>query len=689
MRQIAVDVGGTFTDVFLLGDGGDLIVHKVPSTPKDPSIATVEGMGGACEKAGMRLSDLDLVFHGTTVATNTVLQRSGARVGLVTTEGFRDVLHIARHKKPMNYSLYQELPWQKQPLVPRYLRLPVTERVEPPGVVTKPLDEAAVLDAIGTLRDEQVEAVAVCFLHSYMDPSHELRVAQLLEEQLPGLFVSLRHEVCPEYREYEAFNTVVVNAYVGPVTGEYLARLSRRLGEEGVQGDVLFMTSSGGVEPTETVSRRPVSMLLSGPAGGVIGGRETGQAAGFQNLITLDVGGTSADIGVIHEGQVRHKHWLENQIGGFHLRLSMIDVATIGAGGGSVAYVDRGGMLQVGPRSAGADPGPACYRRGGTEPTVTDAQLVLGRLNEASFLGGRMSISLSHATRAIQEQVATPLGLALDEAAAGIVRVATSHMIDAIELNSVRKGLDPRDFALVAFGGAGPLFAPDIARELAIPAIVAPRFPGIASAMGLLSSDVIHSYSVSLITLLTETAQANVEAAYANLEREARAQLARDGFEQDRTTVARYAECRYAGQGYEIRVGAPTGLGAPEWVDAIAEAFHAAHEREFAHAFRDGRVEIVNVGVNGRGHLGGVRLEPLAEASGPPRSSGERPVWFGGHGMVATPVYDRSELRAGQGLQGPTLVEQEDSTVLVPPALSAQVGADGTIVISSTEAVPR
>jgi N-methylhydantoinase A/oxoprolinase/acetone carboxylase beta subunit len=684
LRQIAVDVGGTFTDVFLLGDEGDLIVHKVPSTPQDPSIATVEGMGGACEKAGLRLADLDLVFHGTTVATNTVLQRSGARVGLLTTEGFRDVLHIARHKKPMNYSLYQELPWQKQPLVPRHLRLPVPERVEPPGTITKPLDEDALRGAIGKLRDEGVEAVAVCFLHSYLAPAHEQRVAELLEELLPGPFVSLRHEVCPEYREYEAFNTVVVNAYVGPVTGEYLARLSRRLGEEGVEGDVLFMTSSGGVEPTETVSRKPVSMLLSGPAGGVIGGRETGRAAGFENLITLDVGGTSADIGVIHQGQVRHKHWLENQIGGFHLRLSMLDVATIGAGGGSVAYVDRGGMLQVGPRSAGADPGPACYGRGGTEPTVTDAELVLGRLDEGAFLGGRMSISLERATEAIEEHVARPLGLSVVEAAAGIVRVATSHMVDAIELNSVRKGLDPRDFALVAFGGAGPLFAPDIARELAIPAIVVPRFPGIASAMGLLSSDVVHSYSVSLIRLLAEAVHHEVEAAFAGLEERALTQLGRDGFDSKEMVVDRYAECRYAGQGYEIRVGAPSGLDAAGWVDTIAEAFHAAHEREFAHAFRDGRVEIVNVGVHGRGRLGEVRLERLPEATQAPQPVGSREVWFDGHGAVSTAVYARAELRAGHGLEGPALVEQEDSTVLVPPNLNGRVDAEGVISISSS-----
>ena len=687
MKRIAVDVGGTFTDVFLADESGRLIAHKVPSTLADSSVATVEGMREACASAGLALADLDLVFHGTTVATNTVLQRTGAKVGLITTEGFRDVLHIARHKKPMNYSLYQEIPWQESPLVPRRHRLAVRERVEPPGVVTKALDEEGVRDSIAALADDEVEAVAVCFLHSYLDPSHEQRVDELLEEQLPGPFRSLRHVVCPEYREYEAFNTVAMNAYVGPVTGEYLARLAGRLDEEGVEGDVLFMTSSGGVEPTETVSRKPVNMLLSGPVGGVVGGRVSGSAAGFENLITLDVGGTSADIGVIHEGRLRHKHWLDNEVGGFHLRLSMIDVATIGAGGGSIAATDHGGMLHVGPASAGADPGPACYGRGGAAPTVTDAQFVLGRLAEGAFLGGRMDVSAALARDAVEEQVARPLGLELAEAAAGVVRVATSHMIDSIELNSVRRGYDPRDFALVAFGGAGPLFAPDIARELEIPQIVVPRFPGIASAIGLLESDVVHAHSVSLLHGLREIDPATLAARYAELAERALGQLEADGFDEEARLLERYAECRYAGQGYELRIPAPGGPVDAAWVDAVERTFHQAHEHEYAHALPEAGVELVNIGVQGLGRLPG--LEGVAgsgsgEAPGP---TGSRKVWFETEqAFVETDVWSRAGLVTDQEIEGPAIIEQEDSTTLVPPGHVARAHPSGALVISTAGA---
>jgi N-methylhydantoinase A/oxoprolinase/acetone carboxylase beta subunit len=423
-------------------------------------------------------------------------------------------------------------------------------------------------------------------------------------------------------------------------------------------------------------------MLLSGPVGGVVGGRAAGQAAGFANLITLDVGGTSADIGVIHGGELRHKHWLDNQIGGLHLRLSMIDVATIGAGGGSIASVDAGGMLHVGPRSAGASPGPACYGRGGTEPTVTDAQLVLGRLEAASFLGGRMEISHELAVRAVEEHVAGPLGLSLEQAAAGIVRVATSHMIDSIEVNSVRRGYDPRDFALVAFGGAGPLFAPDIARELELPSIVAPRFPGIASAMGLLESDVVHHASRTLIGPLLGLGASTLEAAYAALEEAAERQLHADGFPAGERAVQRVAECRYAGQGYELSVAAPPGPVDDRWLAAVAEAFHAGHEREFAHALRDAVVEVVTVGVRGIGRLARVPTRELAAANGPAQPTGERRVWFEDGGWrEQTPVFARDALLAGHELTGPAIVEQEDSTIVVPPGLVGHVDIAGAIVI--------
>jgi N-methylhydantoinase A/oxoprolinase/acetone carboxylase beta subunit len=526
--------------------------------------------------------------------------------------------------------------------------------------------------------------VAVCFLHSYLDPTHEQRAAEILQEEFSDAFVSLRHLVCPEYREYEAFNTVAVNAYVGPVTGKYLASLTTRLAEAGVAGEIHFMTSSGGVEPGAVVSRKPVNMLLSGPVAGVVGGMAAGRSAGFENVITFDVGGTSADIGVVHGGVMRHKHWLDNQVGGLHLRLSMVDVSTIGAGGGSIAYVDRGGMLQVGPRSAGAEPGPACYGLGGGDATVTDAQLILGRLTESSFLGGRMPISRELAERAIRERIADPLGLSLEDAAAGIVRIATSHMTAAIELNSVRRGYDPREFALVAFGGAGPMFAPDIASELEIPDIVAPRFPGIASAMGLLGTDVVHTYPGSVVSLLSAIAHDDLQRRFDGMEERARTQLEADGFEPDGTAIQRFTECRYAGQGYEIRAEAPLGRIDDAWIEEVTERFHLAHEREYAHAFRESAVEVVNIGVSGIGKIAEPQIPELeaAPAGSSPEPHGERDVWFEGPGMTRSRVFSRAALLAGHSLEGPAVIEQEDSTVTVPPGLRAKIDAAGNIVIS-------
>jgi N-methylhydantoinase A/oxoprolinase/acetone carboxylase beta subunit len=689
VKQIGVDVGGTFTDVFLVGDAGEVVVHKVPSTPDDSSVGTVDGMRGACDRAGMDMSALDMVFHGSTVATNAVLQRSGAKVGLITTEGFRDILHIARHKRPMNFSLYQELPWQKWPLVPRRLRLTVAERVHPPdGEVLRPLDESGVRAAVRRLKEEGVEAVAVCFLHSYLNPQHERRVGEILAEEFPEAFVSLRHQVTPEYREYESFNTVAVNAYVGPVTSAYMERLAKRVGEAGISGEIHFMTSTGGVESTDAVARKPVNMLLSGPVAGVLGGMAAGRSAGFENVITFDVGGTSADIGVIHEGQVRHKHWLDNEVGGFHLRTSMVDISTIGAGGGSIAYIDRGGMLQVGPRSAGAQPGPACYGLGGEDPTVTDAQLVLGRLSEESFLGGRMSVSRDAAEVAIRTQIAEPLGMTVEEAAAGIVRIATAHMTQAIELNSVRKGFDPREFALLAFGGAGPVFAPDIASELEIPDIVAPRYPGIASAMGLLGSDMVHDFRGTVVAVLGALDHDALELRFKEMETQAREQLVRDGFADGDTRVTRYLECRYAGQGYEIRYDAPEGTVDADWVEAARQGFHRVHEREYAHAFEESEVELVNVGVEGVGRIPEIEPPQLGIANGTPAApTGRRDVWFEDAGaMVAADVYARSQLLAGHEITGPAVIEQEDSTVLVPPNLTGRVDRAGNIVISRAAA---
>jgi N-methylhydantoinase A/oxoprolinase/acetone carboxylase beta subunit len=683
VNRVAVDVGGTFTDICLHA-GNQVVVQKVPSNPDDPASPTIAGTLGACEAGGLPLDAVDLFLHSSTVATNAVLERGGARVGLITTRGFRDLLHIGRHKRPLNFSLYQELPWQKRPVVPRRRRLTVTERVEPPGLVTKPLDEAELRDAVEALRQQDVEAVAVCFLHSYLNPAHEQAVATLLEAELPDAFVSLRHVVCPEYREYEAFTTVALNAYVGPAAGRYFLRLADNLRALGATAKVLFMTSSGGLESAPTVSKKPVAMLLSGPVAGVIGGVATGRAAGADNVVTLDVGGTSADIGVAPDGKPRLRHWLDSEIAGFNLRLPMIDIATIGAGGGSIASVDAGGMMQVGPQSAGADPGPACYGKGGEAPTVTDAFLLLGRISESGLLGGRMRISRELAARAIASNIAEPLGLELEKAALGIVEIATSHMIDAIELNSVRRGFDPREFALVAFGGAGPLFAVDIAREVGFREVIVPHYPGVMCAIGLLMADIVHERSVSIVNRLDSTADVALERQFSGLEAEIASLLEADGFTADAIDLVRNVDARYRGQGYEIRLDVAPGPIDAAWRTQTVNRFHDAHEREYAHAFRDTAIEIVNAGVRGIGRLPRIELPELAVAAEPPRTAARRTVWLSRDGPTMADVYVREDLRAGHRIVGPAIVEQLDSTVPLPAGTIGTVRPDGSMHIGTT-----
>jgi N-methylhydantoinase A len=681
VKRIAVDVGGTFTDVFLAADD-EVVVHKLPSSPADPASATITGMANACALMSVGFEEIDMFLHSSTVATNALLERRGARVGLITTKGFRDILHIARHKRPLNFSLYQELPWQKAPLVHRRRRLTVTERVEPPGIVTKALDEAGLRQAIDELRRQEVDSVAVCFLHSYLNPVHEQKVASVLATELPDVFVSLRHVICPEYREYEAFNTVAMNAYVGPLAGRYFGLVERRLRERGAMSSVLFMTSSGGLESASSVAEKPVTMLLSGPVAGVIGGIGAGAAVGEENVVTLDVGGTSADIGVAPEGRPRFKHWLDNEIGGFGLRLPMVDVSTIGAGGGSIAWVDEGRMLHVGPQSAGAEPGPACYGRGGSAATVTDALLVLGRISEDGLLGGRMPISRKLAERAIQESVAEPLALELVAAALGVVKVATAHMVDAIELNSVRRGFDPRDFALVAFGGAGPLFAVEIARELGFRRTIVPRFPGIMSAIGLLMADIVHEESASVVRPLEAVSDAGLQEHFDRLESRVAAQLADEGMTGDLARLVRHLEARYRGQGYEIRVDIPAGAVDSEWRRAVADRFHDAHERQYSHAFRESPIEIVNVGVRGIGSLPRIQPPHLEHGAAAPQPRDRRQVWLTDDAEPELAgIYARDDLRVGDRISGPAVIEQPDSTLPIAPRVEALVQTDGSLVI--------
>ncbi len=690
MKRIGVDVGGTFTDLILVDEeAGRVTVDKIASTPDDPARGVVEGIERLCRKAGVTLAEVDNLLHGTTVATNITLTHTGAEVGMITTEGFRDILHIARHKKPLNFSLQQELPWQSRPLVKRRHRLTVPERITvPDGEVLVPLDEDAVRDRVRQLKAAGVESVAVCFLHSYLNPAHEQRVKEILVEEFPEAFLSISNEVLPLYREFERFSTVALNAYVGPKVSRYLERFDAAMRAAGFRHGVQLMQSSGGMATVESASTRPVNMLMSGPVAGLIGGIWAGRAAGFDNVVTLDIGGTSADIGVAAGGQLRMRHLLDTRIGDYQAMVPMVDIDTIGAGGGSIAYVDQGGVFRVGPQSAGADPGPACYGRGGVLPTSTDAQLALGRLrDDRGLLGGGMTLDRSLAERAVQT-LADELGTSLEAAALGALQVQKYGMTQAIELNSVRRGYDPREFTLVAAGGAGPLFACDIALELEIARVLVPPHPGIIAATGLLATDLQHEFVATERHALKALDTARVDARYAELVAQATAQLDADAVPQERRLIRRLADCRYSGQGYEVRTEVPAGAVDAAWVEELKERFHTAHEAEYGHRF-DAPIEIINIRVVGIGRVDELQAAAIERGTGDPSGAVtlEREVVFDVDGVAErhlTPFYEREGLRAGDRFTGPAIVEQYDTTTVIPPGLVAEIDAVGNIVIDCT-----
>jgi 5-oxoprolinase (ATP-hydrolysing)/N-methylhydantoinase A len=692
MKRVGVDVGGTFTDLIYVDDDAGIIrVHKLPTTPGDPSQGTVQGIEDVTRQAGESPSALDSVFHGTTIATNIVIEHNGATVGMITTEGYRDILHIARHKKPLNFSNYQDLPWQRYPVVRRRYRLTVPERMTRDGSVLVPLDEEKARAQVRALKEAGVDAVAVCFLFSFVNDAHERRVAEIVREEFPEAFISVSSEVLPQYREYERFSTVCLNAYIGPKVATYVSRLKDELARLGVKTGVHLMTSASGVATAEAAVARPVNLLMSGPVAGVVGGIWAGKHAGFENVITLDVGGTSADIGLAQEGRLRMKHLLDTKVGPYQAMIPMVDVDTIGAGGGSIAYVDQGGIFRVGPRSAGAVPGPAAYNRGGTEATATDALVNLGWLSPEAFLGGGMELDAELARKAFEDGPAQALGMTVEEASMGAVQILTHSMVQSIEENSVRKGYDPRDFALVAEGGAGPLFAAQIALEVGTPTVVVPPYPGIAAAMGLLATDMVYEYVATTYQRLSRLDAAALQARFGELEELAVGQLAEDGIDPGNVVVQRIAECRYLGQGYELRVDAAAGVIDDAWAEKVRADFHDIHEREYSRRFEDSDIEIPNIRVRGIGLTPPLRTPEIEQGDDSPDAAlrHEGAAWFRVGGElreVPTRYYERAALRAGNRLVGPAIVTQYDSTTVIPPGLAAHVDRFGNIVIAIAEA---
>ena len=676
---LGVDVGGTFTDLALFeGDTGGLTLTKVPSTPADPSQGVINGIQQLVEENDIKPKSITFLIHGTTVATNAVLEGKGMPTALLATEGFGDILDIVRQDRPQ---LYDWRAMRPAPMVPRSQRWEVAERILFDGTEKCSLDEDQVRRIVNQIQERGLTSIAVCYLHSYVNPAHEKRTGEIIAEEVPTASISLSSEILPEIKEYERTSTTAMNAAVMPIVERYMKRLSQTTVEMGVSSRLHVMQSNGGIMTAETAGRKSVNTILSGLAGGVLGGVTLAKQAGFENAITIDMGGTSFDISLAYQGQIRFSR--ESEIGGHAIAIPMIDVHTLGAGGGSIAWIDVGGALQVGPQSAGAVPGPACYNRGGTLPTVTDANQVLGRLNPEYLLAGSMNMEPDLARRAIQGHVADPLGMSLEAAAEGIIKIINANMLKGIRVVSVERGYDPRDFTVVAFGGGGPVHAAELARELGAKAVMVPTAPGITSAIGLLMADFRHDYARTYLCATDTMDFDDLNGAFAGLEHQAVTQLKEEGVSEADIVLMQSVEMRYRGQGHSLEIAVPAGHLDNAALQQINDAFHRQHQTTYGYSRSDEVTEFVNLRLAGIGRL--PKPQPqLAEKDGKYPSDaliGRRMVYFKGQ-WHETAIYDRHLLRHGNRLSGPAIVEQLDSTTIVLPAQTARVDALGNILIA-------
>ena len=690
MKLVGVDVGGTFTDViFADTESGRTEIHKVPTTPDDPSDGVSTAISGLCERHNIAPTEINHLLHGTTIATNAILQHDGAKTGMITTRNYRDILHIGRHQRPEHYSIMQEVPWQDRVLVRRQHRLTASERIAPPtGQVLTELDEDEVRTAIQELKKADVESIAVCFLFSYLNPVHENRARELIEEEYPECFVTTSSSVSPQFREFERFTTATMNAFIGPKVRDYVNHLATRIGDDGIRADLHVMSSNGGVATAKMVSDRPVMTLLSGPAAGVLGGAWTGELSNRTKLITFDMGGTSADIGIVSDGTFAQASARDTWIAGYPLLVSMIDIHTIGAGGGSIAYADPGGGFRVGPRSAGAIPGPAAYGRGGKQPTVTDANVVLGRLDKDYFLGGEMSLDDTAAQQAITG-LATELGLGVPDTADGILTLVTANMANAIRSRTVQKGIDPREFALIAFGGAGPLHAVDVARELGMSEVIIPPYPGITSAVGLLTTDLKYDTIRTEFQVSGEIDLQRLNSDLEEMERELTDQFLNDGLAESAISFQRSGDLRYVGQGYELRITFSDVSLDDDSLQEIFNQFHIQHRAEYGHDFPGSAIEIVNARVTGIGQMpkisqpedinSGTQESALMKSGGCMFRVDNRLEEF------ETMFYQREKLPLEHSITGPAIIIQQDSTTVVPPNNQFVSDTAGNMIISIGE----
>jgi N-methylhydantoinase A len=688
--RIASDVGGTFTDSIAYDPAsGRIAVSKVPTTPAARDVGTVEGLRTALGQLGLAGGDVAYVGHGMTTATNAVIQRSGAVTAFVTNRGFRDLLLIGRQDRP---SLYDIDVVRTPPLVPRELCYGIAGRLDPAGREIEPLDRAELVEAAADMRARGVEAVAVAFLHSYADPAHERAAKAVLEQHLPGVAICISSDVLREFREYERASTTVLNAFLTPVMASYLGSLSRRLNDAeaglGVGGGtpIMVMEAAGGLMTVETALAKPVHTILSGPAGGVVAGAHFAGLAGAGHVITMDVGGTSTDISLIRDG--RPETTRGARIGRVPIRLPTIDINAIGAGGGSIAWIDDGGALRVGPTSAEAVPGPACYGRGGTRPTITDANLVLGRLGDATRLGGTLGLDGGAAREAIETHVAGPLGMDIVAASVGILRVAHANMVRGIRVVSIERGHDPRECTLVPFGGAGPMHGTPVARELQIGRLIVPPAPGILCAIGQLLADVRHDLVETHIFAYAPDTAGRASATTLRLGEAADGLLAADGIAPDRRVVEMRVEARYVGQSYELPIPF-AHRDARAW-PRLAEDFHAAHRRRFGHADPAAPIEIVGFGATAIGKVDAPELPTLAAGGPAPPAAAQiatRQVFFEGDaigergGWVAARIFRRDGLLADNVVEGPAVIEEVSATTVLYPGDRARVLANGALLV--------
>jgi N-methylhydantoinase A len=676
--KVGIDVGGTFTDFLVMDEDGTPQVAKVLSTPKDPSIGLLEGLEAIARERGTSLEEfaptIATIVHGTTVTTNVTLTGTGAKTGLLTTEGVRDALEMRRGIRERQYdNRYTNVP----PLVPRYLRRPVRGRLDHAGAEIEPLRVEDVEDAVEIMKAEGVEAVAVCFMNSFADASHERRAAEIVRERMPDAYLSVSTEVLPSIRFYPRVSTTVLNSYVGPVLRDYLRSLLKRLAEIGFGGVLLVMQSNGGVVSPEVARDRAAVTLLSGPAAGPNAGMIFSAVHGYRDCITVDMGGTSFDAALVRDGQPLTI--TEGEINRYSLALPMLDIVTIGAGGGSVGWLDEGGLLRVGPKSAGADPGPACYGKGGAEPTVTDADIVLGRLDPGFFAGGRMRLHADAARAAIEEKIAGPMGLSVPEAAAGLARVVDANMASGVREITIRRGHDPREFPMVVAGGAGPNHACAIATELDLPMFLVPRESSIFCAAGMLMTDLKHDVVKSFIAGLDEIGREDLTAEAEALAERGREILRGENVPEDRMRILTEAEVRYVRQYHEVSLPLLP-------LEDVAERFHAEHHRLFGYHLAEEKtpLELINLRVRAIGITDKPKLRS-GESAGPDPSharKGERDVWVPEEGGFARiPVYDGHALLGGNRIAGPAVLEQENTTLFVSGAFDVLVDKMGSFVV--------